>query len=48
MKDNSRVYMDFLAIQVVMGAKIEKEKFACGDFTTTVEAFIAPSGRGII
>lgn len=36
-----------MAIPVVKGRKTEKEKFAGGDFTTTVEAFIAASGRGI-
>lgn len=29
------------------GRKTEKEKFAGGDFTTTVEAFVSASGRGI-
>ena len=43
----SRVYTDLMAIPVVKGRKTEKEKFAGGDFTTTVEAFIAASGRGI-
>merc|ERR1712071_504088 len=40
-------YTDLLAIPVVKGRKTEKEKFAGGDFTTTVEAFIATSGRAI-
>ena len=43
----ARVYTDLLAIPVVKGRKTEKEKFAGGDYTTTVEAFIAASGRGI-
>jgi len=43
----ARVYTDLLAIPVVKGRKTEKEKFACGDYSTTVEAFIAASGRGI-
>jgi len=43
----SKIYTDLLAIPVVKGRKTEKEKFAGGDFTTTVEAFIATSGRGI-
>ncbi len=43
----SQVYTDLMAIPVVKGRKTEKEKFAGGDFTTTVEAFIAASGRGI-
>lgn len=42
-----RVYTDLMAIPVVKGRKTEKEKFAGGDFTTTVEAFISASGRGI-
>lgn len=36
-----------MAIPVIKGRKTEKEKFAGGDFTTTVEAFISASGRGI-
>jgi bifunctional glutamyl/prolyl-tRNA synthetase len=32
---------------VIKGRKTEKEKFAGGDFTTTVEAFVSASGRGI-
>lgn len=42
-----QVYTDLLAIPVVKGKKTEKEKFAGGDFTTTVEAFVSASGRGI-
>uniref|UniRef100_A0A336L852 Bifunctional glutamate/proline--tRNA ligase n=1 Tax=Culicoides sonorensis TaxID=179676 RepID=A0A336L852_CULSO len=42
-----QVYEDLLAIPVVKGRKTEKEKFAGGDYTTTVEAFISASGRGI-
>uniref|UniRef100_A0A1B0GML6 proline--tRNA ligase n=1 Tax=Phlebotomus papatasi TaxID=29031 RepID=A0A1B0GML6_PHLPP len=41
------VYTDLLAIPVVKGRKTEKEKFAGGDFTTTVEAYISASGRAI-
>lgn len=41
------VYEKLLAMPVVRGKKTEKEKFAGGDFTTTVEAFIAASGRGL-
>ncbi|KAF4516851.1 hypothetical protein B566_EDAN006246 [Ephemera danica] len=41
------VYEGLLAIPVVKGRKTEKEKFAGGDFTTTVEAFVSASGRGI-
>jgi bifunctional glutamyl/prolyl-tRNA synthetase len=43
----ARVYTDLLAIPVVKGRKTEKEKFAGGDFTTTVEVYIAASGRAI-
>ncbi|EEB13371.1 prolyl-tRNA synthetase, putative [Pediculus humanus corporis] len=43
----ARVYTDLLAIPVVKGWKTKKEKFAGSDFTTTVEAFIPASGRGI-
>lgn len=42
-----RIYEEFLAIPVVPGRKSEKEKFAGGDYTTTVEAFVSASGRGI-
>ncbi|CAG0883237.1 unnamed protein product [Darwinula stevensoni] len=42
-----RVYEDLLAIPVVPGRKTDKEKFAGGEFTTTVEAFVSASGRGI-
>ncbi|XP_053376330.1 bifunctional glutamate/proline--tRNA ligase-like [Mercenaria mercenaria] len=43
----ARVYEEYLAIPVVRGRKTEKEKFAGGDFTTTVEAYISASGRAI-
>ena len=43
----AQVYEDYLAIPVVRGRKTEKEKFAGGDYTTTVEAFISASGRAI-
>lgn len=43
----ANVYEDLLAIPVVKGRKTEKEKFAGGDFTTTVEAFVSASGRAI-
>ena len=32
---------------MVPGRKTEKEKFAGGDYTTTIEAFVSASGRGI-
>lgn len=43
----ARVYTDLLAIPVIKGKKTEKEKFAGGEYTYTVEAFISASGRGI-
>lgn len=43
----SRVYEELLAVPVVKGKKTEKEKFAGGDFTTTVEGYIPQTGRGI-
>ena len=42
-----QIYEDLLAIPVVRGKKTEKEKFAGGDYTTTVEAYIASAGRAI-
>ena len=41
------MYEEYLAIPVTRGTKTEKEKFAGGDYTTTVEAYIAASGRAI-
>lgn len=41
------VYEKLMAIPVVRGRKTEKEKFAGGDYTTTVEAFVSASGRAI-
>ncbi|XP_026513473.1 bifunctional glutamate/proline--tRNA ligase isoform X2 [Terrapene carolina triunguis] len=43
----ARVYEEFLAIPIVKGRKTEKEKFAGGDYTTTVEAYVSASGRAI-
>uniref|UniRef100_A0A8C8SGV3 Bifunctional glutamate/proline--tRNA ligase n=1 Tax=Pelusios castaneus TaxID=367368 RepID=A0A8C8SGV3_9SAUR len=43
----ARIYEELLAIPVVKGRKTEKEKFAGGDYTTTVEAYISASGRAI-
>lgn len=43
----AEVYEKLLAIPVIKGKKTEKEKFAGGDFTTTVEAYISASGRAI-
>ena len=42
-----RVYEDMLAVPVIPGWKSENEKFAGGDYTTTVEAFIPTNGRAI-
>jgi len=42
-----RVYEELLAVPVIPGIKSEKEKFAGGLYTTTVEGFIPTSGRGI-
>lgn len=41
------VYRDLLAVPVVKGIKTESEKFAGGDFTTTVETIIPQNGRGL-
>lgn len=41
------IYQNLLAIPVIKGKKTQKEKFAGGDFTTTVEAYVSASGRGI-
>ena len=47
LKYYQRVYEELLAIPVVPGRKTEKEKFAGGDYTTTIEAYVSGSGRGI-
>ncbi|KAA1138165.1 hypothetical protein PGTUg99_010950 [Puccinia graminis f. sp. tritici] len=41
------VYEELLAVPVTPGVKSEKEKFAGGLYTTTVEGFVPTSGRGI-
>ena len=41
------VYEELLAVPVVRGKKTEKEKFAGGYYTTTVEGYIPSNGRGI-
>jgi prolyl-tRNA synthetase len=41
------VYAHLLAVPVIKGNKTESEKFAGALYTTTVEAFIPGSGRGI-
>ncbi|OJJ51187.1 hypothetical protein ASPZODRAFT_12025 [Penicilliopsis zonata CBS 506.65] len=43
----ARVYEELLAVPVVKGQKTEKEKFAGGLYTTTVEGYIPATGRGI-
>ena len=47
LKFYQQVYEELLAIPVVPGRKTEKEKFAGGEYTTTIEAFVSMSGRGI-
>jgi len=42
-----QVYQDLLAVPVIAGTKTEKEKFAGGFSTSTVEAYVAGSGRAI-
>ena len=42
-----RVYEELLAVPVIPGVKSEKEKFAGGLYTTTVEAFVPATGRGV-
>mmetsp|Transcript_38436 Transcript_38436/g.46356 ORF Transcript_38436/g.46356 Transcript_38436/m.46356 type:complete len:501 (+) Transcript_38436:50-1552(+) len=41
------VYEDLLAVPCIQGVKSEKEKFAGGLYTTTVEAFVPTSGKAI-
>ena len=43
----ARIYEELLAVPVIKGRKSEKEKFAGGLYTTTVEAFIPTTGRAI-
>jgi prolyl-tRNA synthetase len=42
-----RTYKDFLAIPTIKGVKTDTEKFAGADYTTTIEAYIQESGKGI-
>ena len=42
-----QVYEELLAVPVIKGFKSEAEKFAGAKFTTSVEAFIPSTGRGI-
>ncbi|CAG7922657.1 unnamed protein product [Penicillium olsonii] len=41
------IYEELLAVPVIKGQKTEKEKFAGGAYTTTVEGYIPTTGRGI-
>lgn len=41
------IYSELLAVPVIKGQKTEKEKFAGGEYTTTVEGYIPATGRGI-
>ncbi|KAI9679442.1 MAG: hypothetical protein M1817_005464 [Caeruleum heppii] len=41
------VYEELLAVPVIRGLKTDKEKFAGGLYTTTVEGYIPTTGRGI-
>ncbi|KAL4209915.1 prolyl-tRNA synthetase [Rhizopus microsporus] len=43
----AQVYTDLLALPVVKGVKSDKERFAGGYYTTTVEGFIPTTGRAI-
>ncbi|MEW5303570.1 MAG: hypothetical protein WDW36_006249 [Sanguina aurantia] len=43
----SRVYEELLAVPVIKGKKSKKEQFAGALYTTTVEAFIPETGKGI-
>ena len=43
----ARVYEELLAVPVVKGRKSEKEKFAGGLYTTTIEGYIPGTGRAI-
>src|ERR1700738_5003802 len=41
------VYEQLLAVPVTKGRKTEIEKFAGGDYTTTVEAYVPAVGRAV-
>ena len=43
----ARTYEELLAVPVIKGRNSEKEKFAGGYYTTTIEAFIPTNGRAI-
>ncbi|KAL6506473.1 hypothetical protein OROGR_024654 [Orobanche gracilis] len=42
-----RIYEEFMAVPVIKGKKSEHEKFSGGLYTTTVEAFVPNTGRGV-
>ncbi|KAI4319920.1 hypothetical protein MLD38_033459 [Melastoma candidum] len=42
-----RIHEEYLAIPVIKGKKSEMEKFAGGFYTTSVEAFVPNTGRGV-
>jgi prolyl-tRNA synthetase len=42
-----RVYEELLAVPVIPGKKSEKEKFAGGYYTTTIEGYVPATGRAI-
>lgn len=42
-----QVYEDLLAVPVIKGVKSDKEKFAGGLYTTSLEGYIPTTGRGI-
>ena len=43
----SKVYEELLAVPVMKGRKSKKEKFAGALYTTTVEAFVPATGKGV-
>jgi prolyl-tRNA synthetase len=42
-----RIYEEFLCVPVIKGKKTEKEKFAGGDYTMTIESYIPAVGKAI-
>ena len=42
-----KVYTDLLAVPMIKGIKTDKERFAGGLYTSTIEGFIPTTGRGI-
>jgi prolyl-tRNA synthetase len=42
-----RIYEELLAVPVIKGIKSDRERFAGGLYTTTVEAFIPANGRAV-